>query len=291
MKITIDPDCGFCFGVNHAIQLADKELSDGKNLFCLGEMVHNQAQMDLLKSKGLKVVSHSDLNALSGSTVMVRAHGEPPSTFSMAKELEIEIIDATCPIVTKLQKRINESYLAGEVSNAQIVIFGKPGHAEVAGLNGNAGNAAIIVHNESELSKIDFTKPVRLFSQTTMDAEQYKAIAAQVESKMNEYGNPDLIITKSVCKQVSGRTAGLKIFASEHEIIIFVGGNNSANGAYLFSVCKQSNPNSHYICNIDDIEPHWFLNVKTVGISGATSTPGWLIEQVADYIQTLKINP
>ena len=290
MNITIDPDSGFCFGVNHAIQLADKGLTDGKSLFCLGEMVHNQVQMDLLKSKGLKVVSHLDLNALKGSTVMVRAHGEPPATFQIAKELEIKIIDATCPIVTKLQKYIHESYLAGKSSNAQIVIFGKPGHAEVAGLDGNAANTAIIVHKEADLSKIDFTKPVRLFSQTTMDAEQYQVIAALVQSKMDEAGNPDLIITKSVCKQVSGRTAGLKMFASKHDIIIFVGGNNSANGAYLFNVCKDNNPNSHYISNLGEIELQWFQNAKTVGISGATSTPGWLIEQVADYIQTLKIN-
>ncbi|MFZ4549034.1 MAG: 4-hydroxy-3-methylbut-2-enyl diphosphate reductase [Bacteroidales bacterium] len=289
MKVTIDPDSGFCFGVNHAIQLADNELSKGKPLFCLGEMVHNQVQMDLLKAKGLNVVFHSDLKTLKGNTILVRAHGEPPATFASAKQLDIQIIDATCPIVTKLQKKISQSFNAGQASNAQIVIFGKPGHAEVAGLNGNAGNVAIIVNNEADLVKIDFTKPVRLFSQTTMDAELYQAIAALIQSKMNESGNSDLFITKSVCKQVSGRTTGLKIFAARHDVVLFVAGNNSANGAYLFSICKQANTNSHYISNLTDIESHWFVNCNSVGVSGATSTPGWLIEEVADYIQTLKI--
>ena len=291
MIVTIDPDSGFCFGVNHAIHLANEELSAGKTVFCLGEMVHNEAQMDLLKSKGLKVVSHSDLPHMKGSSVMVRAHGEPPTTFQTAKDFDIRVIDGTCPIVTKLQQKIKESFLAGKDSNAQVVIFGKPGHAEVAGLNGNAGTAAIIVSNEADLSKIDFTKPVRLFSQTTMDAEMYQSIAGLVQKNMLEAGNSDLIITKSVCKQVSGRTSGLQVFASEHDVVIFVGGNNSANGAYLFSVCKEINPKSYYISSLGDIDPQWFVNHETVGVSGATSTPGWLIEQVADYVQSLNRNP
>jgi len=290
MNVTIDPDSGFCFGVNHAIKMANTELSKGKPLFCLGEMVHNQVQMDLLKAKGLKVVSHSDLKTLKGNTVMVRAHGEPPATFATAKQLDIEIIDATCPIVTKLQKKISQSFNAGKASYAQIVIFGKPGHAEVAGLDGNAGNTAIIINNKADLSKIDFTKPVRLFSQTTMDAEAYQAIATAVQDKMNVLGNFDLIITKSVCKQVSGRTKGLKVFAAKHDVVLFVAGNNSANGAYLFSICMETNPKSYYISNINNIDPQWFVNCNSVGVSGATSTPGWLIEQVADYIKTLKIN-
>ncbi len=291
MIVTIDPDSGFCFGVNHAIHLADDELRAGKTVFCLGEMVHNEAQMDLLKSKGLKVVSHSELNTLKGSTVFFRAHGEPPITFQTAKDFDINIIDGTCPIVTKLQQKINDSFRSGKDSNAQVVIFGKPGHAEVAGLNGNAGNTAIIVSKESDLTKIDFTKPVRLFSQTTMDAEMYQSIAALVQKNMIEATNSDLIITKSVCRQVSGRISGLRVFAGENDVVIFVGGNNSANGAYLFGICKQINPKSYYISNLGDIDPQWFVNHETVGVSGATSTPGWLIEQVASYIETFVINP
>ena len=290
MKVTIDPNSGFCYGVNRAIQTAENELDAGNEVYCLGEIVHNQVQMDELKGKGLKVIIHANLPDLKGKQVLIRAHGEPPETFQLADKQGIDLIDATCPIVTKLQQHIRESAASGEHENIQIVIFGKPCHAEVEGLVGNASGKAIVVNSERDLENIDFTKPVRLFSQTTMDAEQYQVIAALVQSKMDEAGNPDLIITKSVCKQVSGRTAGLKIFASKHDIIIFVAGNNSANGAYLFNVCKDNNPNSHYISNLGEIELQWFQNAKTVGISGATSTPGWLIEQVADYIQTLKIN-
>ncbi len=287
MKVTIDPDSGFCFGVNRAIQTADAELENGKTVYCLGEMVHNQVQMDQLKSKGLKVITHADLPNLKGNTVMIRAHGEPPETFQQAKELGITLIDATCPIVTKLQQRINNSFTNSETSDAQIVIFGKSGHAEVAGLNGNAGNAAIILHNENDLTKLDFSKPISLFSQTTMDAEGYQRIGEAIQQKMNEAGNSKLVIHKSVCRQVSGRAPALRTFAASHDVIIFVAGSKSANGAYLFGVCKAINKRSYLINTIQDIDNQWFQNIDSIGISGATSTPGWLIEQVADFIKGL----
>jgi|APIni6443716594_1056825.scaffolds.fasta_scaffold15551_1 4-hydroxy-3-methylbut-2-enyl diphosphate reductase len=287
MKVTIDPDSGFCFGVNRAIQTAEAELETGNPVYCLGEMVHNKVQMDKLKANGLKVISYTDLPALKGQKIMVRAHGEPPETFQMMKDLEITVIDATCPIVTKLQEKINESFISGKPTNSQVVIYGKSGHAEVSGLNGNAGNTAIIVSSSADFYKIDFSKPIRLFSQTTMDAEGYQLIGEAIQQLMIEAGKTDLVINKSVCKQVSGRAPVLRSFAAQHDVIIFVGGSNSANGAYLFSVCKSINELSYYISYSEDIDNKWFESSKSVGVTGATSTPGWLIEKVAEYIRDL----
>jgi len=287
MKVTTDPDSGFCFGVNRAIQTADNELKKGNTVYCLGEMVHNQIQMDQLKAKGLKVITHVDLTDLKGKTVMIRAHGEPPETFQQAKEFGITVIDATCPIVTKLQQQINYSFTKGEKPDIQIVIYGKAAHAEVAGLNGNAGNAAIILHGENDFSKLDFSKPIRLFSQTTMDAEGYQLLAEAIQQKTTEVGNSDLVIHKSVCRQVSGRAPALRKFASDHDVIIFVAGNNSANGEYLFGICKSKNEKSYFVADIKDIDSQWFKDIKSVGVSGATSTPGWLIDQVADYLKKI----
>ena len=287
MKVTIDPDSGFCFGVKRAIQTAEAELEKGNTVYCLGEMVHNQVQMDQLKSKGLKVITHAELPDLKGKTVMIRAHGEPPETFQQAKELGITVIDATCPIVTKLQQRINNSYTEDEDTDVQIVIYGKSGHAEVAGLNGNAGNAAIILHDENDFIKLDFSKPIRLFSQTTMDAEGYQRIGEAIQKKMNVTGNSGLVIHKSLCRQVSGRAPALRTFAANHDVIIFVSGSKSANGAYLFGVCKAINERSYLINTIQDIDNQWFNHIDSVGISGATSTPGWLIEQVAEYLKEI----
>jgi 4-hydroxy-3-methylbut-2-en-1-yl diphosphate reductase len=217
----------------------------------------------------------------------VRAHGEPPEIFRLMKDLGITVLDATCPIVTKLQQKINNSFTAGLPFDTQIVIYGKSGHAEVAGLNGNAGNAAIIVSNEKDFDKIVFTKPIRLFSQTTMDAEGYMIIGAAIQRRMTEIGNNDLVIHKSVCRQVSGRTPALRSFAAEHDTIIFVGGSNSANGAYLYSICKAINEKSFYISHWKDIDIKWFQKSRSVGITGATSTPAWLIKEVATFIEEL----
>jgi 4-hydroxy-3-methylbut-2-en-1-yl diphosphate reductase len=287
MKVTIDPDSGFCFGVNRAIQTAESELDAGNEVYCLGEMVHNQVQMDRLKAKGLKVITHADLPDLKGKQVLIRAHGEPPQTFRLADKLGIKLIDATCPIVTKLQQRIHESAESKESDDIQIVIFGKPKHAEVEGLVGNAADKAIVIGSESDFEKIDFSKPVRLFSQTTMDAERYQLITEKIQLRMTETGNTDLVINKSVCRQVSGRAPALREFASRHEVVIFVSGKNSANGAYLFGVCKAINDESYFISTIEDIDIQWFENKSSVGVTGATSTPGWQIDQVAEFIRNI----
>lgn len=287
MKVTIDPDSGFCFGVNRAIQTAESELDAGNEVYCLGEMVHNQVQMDKLKAKGLKVITHADLPDLKGKQVLIRAHGEPPQTFRLADKLGIKLIDATCPIVTKLQKRIHESAISEDSDDIQIVIFGKPCHAEVEGLVGNAADKAIVIGSESDFEKIDFSKPVRLFSQTTKDAERYQLITEKIQLEMTETGNTDLVINKSVCRQVSGRAPALREFASRHEVVIFVSGKNSANGAYLFGVCKAINDKSYFISTEEDIDIQWFENKSSAGVTGATSTPGWQIDQVAEFIRNI----
>jgi len=265
--------------------MAEAELDAGNTVYSLGEMVHNQVQMDLLKSKGLKVITHDDLPALKGKTVLIRAHGEPPETFQLAKKLKINVIDATCPIVAKLQQRINNSFFSDEIDDTQIVIFGKSGHAEIAGLNGNAGNAAIIIHDENDFGKIDFSRPVHLFSQTTMDAEAYQQIGEGIRQRMNHVDNARLVITKSVCGQVSGRAPDMRAFAASQDVIVFVSGKNSANGAYLFGICKAFNEKSYFVSDIADIENKWFENAGSVGVTGATSTPGWLIEKVAEFLR------
>jgi len=285
MKVTVDPDSGFCFGVNRAIQTAENELKAGKPVYCLGEMVHNQVQMDQLKSKGLRIITHAELPEFKGETVMVRAHGEPPETYRLAKELGITLIDATCPIVTKLQEKILHSYTSDTSTDVQVVIYGKPGHAEVAGLNGNAGNKAIIISSVDDFPRVDFTRPVRLFSQTTMDMEGYTQVGEALKQCMEQVGNSDIVIQKSVCRQVSGRAPALRAFAAGHDVIIFVSGKNSANGKYLFGICREVNIKSYLVSDTADIDRNWFTGATSAGISGATSTPGWLIEKVAGFIR------
>jgi len=289
MKVTIDPGSGFCFGVDRAIRTAEAELEAGNAVYSLGEMVHNQAQMEKLKAKGLKIVSPADLPSLKGERILFRAHGEPPSSFQLARELGIIVIDATCPIVTKLQKHINRSFNSEKDTDVQIVIYGKQGHAEVEGLNGNAANSAIIISNENDFGKIDFSRPVRLFSQTTMDAELYQAVGEALQNRMAESQNHDLVINKSVCRQVSGRAPALRIFSANHDVIIFVSGRNSANGAYLFNICKTVNAKSYLVSNPEEIDFKWFTNMNSAGVSGATSTPSWLIEEVAEKIMNFSV--
>ncbi len=288
MDVTIDPGSGFCFGVNHAIQIAEAELDAGNPVYSLGEMVHNRVQMDRLKARGLEVISRQELIGYRGKMVLFRAHGEPPDSFEMAKDLGVKVINATCPIVTRLQQKIRESAESGLSKGSQLVIFGKPGHAEVTGLLGYAGSQAILVSNENDLGKLDFSKPVELFSQTTMDAEAYQQIGEDIRRLMSEARNTDLVIHKSACRQVSGRAPALRVFAAEHDIILFVGGSNSANGAYLFGVCKATNSNSYFISDIHDIDPAWFTLADSVGVTGATSTPGWLLVQVAEFIKKIQ---
>ncbi len=285
MKVNIDIGSGFCFGVHRAIALVEEALIDNREVYCLGELVHNEMQLQVLKEKGLKTISDADFTALSGKTMFLRAHGEPPSTYQAAEDANIHLIDATCPIVLKLQEKVKFAWQEGKSEGVQIVIYGKPLHAEVVGLNGVADNCAIIISNESEIHKINFSKPVALFSQTTMDADSYYAIASTIENEMLSVGNSNFKLYRSICSQVSGRVPQLKQFALQNDVILFVSGLNSSNGKFLFSECLKTNPKSYLINSPEDIDSKWLYEAKNVGVTGATSTPSWLIKKIADFVQ------
>jgi 4-hydroxy-3-methylbut-2-en-1-yl diphosphate reductase len=285
MNVSVDPRSGFCFGVQRAIRIAEGELAAGRPLLCLGEMVHNPVQMDKLFAMGMQQVSLSDFPSLQGKTVFLRAHGEPPETYRQAEQYQISLIDATCPIVSVLQKNIRKKVEASDPQRVQTVIFGKPGHAEVLGLLGNAGGTGIVVQSEGDLATIDFARPVRLFSQTTMDGNHYRAMISLIEQRMLAAGNIDLEVHGKTCPHVSGRAETVRDFASAHDVIVFVTGKDSANGKYLFSECVSVNKRSYTVSTADEIHPAWFEHAESVGITGATSAPAWLLEQVAGSIR------
>lgn len=286
MQVTIDPHAGFCFGVSQAIREAEHALDSGENIYCLGDIVHNAAELDQLKVKGLEVIDHKQYGELHDSTVLIRAHGEPPSTYEIAEKNHLTIIDATCPIVLKIQQRIHKHYLAGIESQTQIVIFGKTGHAEVAGLAGQTDNNAIVVSCESDLHKIDFAKPVKLFSQTTMDKEAFNTISLEIERRMQSAkpgSEPEIFDT--ICRQVSGRAPLLREFSAKVDVLVFVSGNNSSNGAYLFEICRMVNPNSYKVSDPGNIKAEWFEGASIAGVTGATSTP---LEQLQDVARRIE---
>jgi 4-hydroxy-3-methylbut-2-en-1-yl diphosphate reductase len=287
MKVTVDPDAGFCFGVENAIAVAESELATGRKLYCLEDIVHNSTELHRLMELGLQMISHADIPGYAGERVLVRAHGEPPETFRIAEENKIIVIDATCPIVTKLQERIGKCYAEESGKNIQIVLFGKKGHAEITGLMGHAGNKAIVVSGDEDLGSLDFSRPVRLYSQTTMDIDAYEEIAEKIKDRMQELLNDDLVVNNSYCRQVSRRSHTLREFAASHDVVIFVSDKKSSNGTFLFNVCKAVNEKCYFINDPTDIEPAWFAGTSFVGITGATSTPSWLMQRVADAIDGL----
>jgi 4-hydroxy-3-methylbut-2-en-1-yl diphosphate reductase len=287
VQVTIDPDAGFCFGVDQAIRQADKLLETGKKIYCLGDIVHNASELSRLKSKGLEVIGYNQFQQLKDATVLIRAHGEPPSTYELASRNNVKLVDATCPIVHKLQQRIGNIYSKGQDKNMQLVIFGKEGHAEIAGLSGQTDDKAIIISNDSDFDKIDFTKPISLFSQTTMDKEAFVRISKEIENRMIQAcpeGNIDFQVFDTICRQVSHRAPLLDDFARNQDMVIFVSGNNSSNGKYLFSRCQKANKSSYLINNADELQKEWFAGADKIGISGATSTPLKQLEEIADKI-------
>lgn len=279
MRVEIDNNSGFCFGVVYAIEMAEDYLDEVGSLFCLGDIVHNDKEVQRLEAKGLKIIDHADLKELRDTTVLIRAHGEPPETYRIALENNIELIDASCPVVLKLQNRVRNAY----EEDSQIVIYGKPGHAEVNGLIGQTHQEAIIVTKEEDLDKIDFSRPISLFSQTTKSTEGFYKIKSLIEARANEFKAND-----TICRQVSNRDPQLRIFSSHYDVVIFVSGKKSSNGKVLYEVCKSINPRSYFISDIKEIEPIWFDDCESVGICGATSTPMWLMEEVANAIRNLK---
>ena len=280
LQIEIDNGSGFCFGVTTAIQKAEEELAAGKTLYCLGDIVHNGMECERLKQLGLVTINHEEMSRLHGVKVLLRAHGEPPSTYELARENDIEIIDATCPVVLQLQRRIKRQYDA--CPEAQIVIFGKPGHAEVLGLVGQTESKAIVIANVEEVKRLDFTRDIYLYSQTTKSLDEFHRIIEYIQ----EHISPDATFKSfdTICRQVANRMPNISAFASRHDLVLFVCGRKSSNGKVLFNECKSVNPNSHLIEGPEEIKKEWLEGVNTIGICGATSTPKWLMEQCRDAI-------
>lgn len=276
--VEIDEGSGFCFGVTSAIEKAEKELDGIHPLYCLGDIVHNSDEVERLRQKGLITITHDQLASLSGEKVLLRAHGEPPSTYDVAQRNRIEIIDATCPVVLRLQQRIRSAY--EQPNPPQIVIYGKRGHAEVNGLVGQTEGHAIVVDDSSDLSEIDFRFPISLYSQTTKSLEGFSRMFQKLKSLAT---NPETVeCHDTICRQVANRADRLRRFASAHSVVLFVSGKKSSNGKVLFNECLQANPRTYLIANASEIDPQWMEGVTNVGVCGATSTPRWLMEQVRD---------
>ncbi|MDE6170751.1 MAG: 4-hydroxy-3-methylbut-2-enyl diphosphate reductase [Duncaniella sp.] len=281
--IEIDARSGFCHGVVTAIRKAEEELSRSREpLYCLGDIVHNGDEVERLEKAGLTTINHSDLNRLYGVRVLLRAHGEPPSTYKCASEREIEIIDATCPVVLQLQRRIKDTY-DNTYPRPQIVIYGKSGHAEVNGLVGQTNGEAIVVESTDQLYKLDFTRDIALYSQTTMSLQGLDEMVREISNRIS----PDATFKyyDTICRQVANRVNHLREFAENHDVILFVAGAKSSNGKVLFNECLDVNPRSHLVSRAGDFCPNWIEGASSIGICGATSTPRWLMEQLKDAVQ------
>ena len=290
MNIEIDPRSGFCFGVVNAITQAEKELQNAEDLYCLGDIVHNSEEVHRLESNGLITIDHKGLSELKGKKVLLRAHGEPPETYRIAQKNGIMIIDATCPVVLRLQSKIKKSFADLKSENGQIVIFGKKGHAEVNGLVGQTEGKAIVIDDPENLTGIDFSKPIALFSQTTMSPDKYLLLAENIRKRMVEALAKDdvpLSINRTICGQVSNRKKEIALFAKKHQAVVFVSGEKSSNGKMLYEICKQENEKSFLVTNPDGVQKSWFDGIEDVGICGATSTPVWLMELVAEKIRSI----
>lgn len=291
MLVEIDRQSGFCFGVRNAVEIAEKALLKGEKVFSLGPIVHNDKEVDRLSTLGLVSIDHEKFKELKDCKVLIRAHGEPPEIYSIAEKNNLTIIEATCPIVKRLQSKIRDTWIRTKEGAGQVVIFGKQGHAEVVGLQGQINNEGIIVSGPDEFTKIDISKPVYLFAQTTMSVKEYSILTEILRTKMMENGISDmtknLIINKTICGQVSNREPHLKAFAKKHDTIIFVSGRESSNGKMLYSVCKNVNPDTHFVSSQEEIDKSWFIGKSSIGICGATSTPKWLIENIRNIISNI----
>jgi 4-hydroxy-3-methylbut-2-enyl diphosphate reductase len=290
MKVTIDQHSGFCWGVVRTIDIAEEEMKESPRLYSLGPVIHNPMEIERLREKGLETVTHADLERLRGEKVLIRAHGEPPSTYALARTHGITLVDATCPVVTKVQERIRKFYEKGY----QIVIFGKKDHAEVIGLVGNTNNEAVVITSVAETANVDPGRKTVLFSQTTMDKATFYEIARVLREKIAEVvigtfeeSAIDFHAKDTICGQVSGRDKKLREFAAANDVMIFVAGRNSSNGKVLYEICRETNPRSHFIEQETELRPEWFEGSETVGISGATSTPQWLMQRVKNAVDSM----
>ena len=284
MRIEIDDKSGFCFGVVRAITEAERALEQGGTVYSLGDIVHNRMEVQRLEGLGLHTITHAEMEALGGSRLFIRAHGEPPTTYAAARALGIEVIDATCPVVAKLQERVVKAHEEMRPIGGQVVILGKRGHAEVVGLTGQVADPTIVIEREQDLDLIDFTRPIYLLSQTTQSIALFNHLGEEIRRRAT---NPEQItIADTICRQVSGREQHLTEFAARFDVVIFVCGRKSSNGKVLFEVCRKANPRTYNIEEARELDPAWLEGVSSVGICGATSTPKWLMEQVAERVKS-----
>lgn len=287
MQIEIDDKSGFCFGVVRAISEAEKALEQGGTVYSLGDIVHNRMEVQRLEGLGLRTITHADMESLGGARLFIRAHGEPPTTYARARQLGIEVIDATCPVVARLQHRVVEAYEKMAPIGGQVVILGKRGHAEVVGLTGQVEDRALVIEREEDLAQIDFTRPIYFLSQTTQSIALFNRLG---EEMLRRTTDPQQVtIVDTICRQVSGREQHLTEFAARFDLVIFVCGRKSSNGKVLYEVCRKANPHTYNIEEAAELEPSWLEGARSVGICGATSTPKWLMEQVAEAIGKLRI--
>jgi len=290
MKVSVDRNSGFCWGVVRTIDIAEEQMQENRELYSLGPVIHNPVEIERLRKKGLTPVTHDELPQLAGKRVLIRAHGEPPETYERARALGIALIDSTCPVVTKVQERIHKFFNDGY----QIVIFGKKDHAEVIGLVGQTDGQAVVVKSAAEVEKVDPKRKTVLFSQTTMDKPTFYEIARVLREKIAdvvvgtfEESAIDFHAKDTICGQVAGRDKKLREFAASNDVMIFVAGRNSSNGKVLYDICRQANPRSYFIEQEDELQREWLSGAATVGISGATSTPQWLMERVRHFIEEI----
>jgi 4-hydroxy-3-methylbut-2-enyl diphosphate reductase len=286
MEVIIDDNSGFCFGVVRAIGEAESALERVGDVYSLGDIVHNRVEVQRLEQLGLHTISHEDMPRLEGRTLLIRAHGEPPRTYRMAEELGITVIDATCPVVARLQRRLREAYDKMQEVGGSVVLLGKRGHAEVIGLTGQADDDVVVVENEADLNTVDFTRPIYFLSQTTQSIALFNQLAEEIKARAK---GVTVNIDDTICRRVAGREALLADFSRSVDVVIFVSGRKSSNGRVLYEVCRGANPRSYNVEESSEIDWSWLEGAERVGICGATSTPRWLMEQVAEAIKGAKL--
>ncbi|MHA6247320.1 4-hydroxy-3-methylbut-2-enyl diphosphate reductase [Pontibacter sp. CAU 1760] len=280
LSVTIDSNSGFCFGVVYAIQMAEDILDQQGYLYCLGDIVHNDEEVERLKKRGLRIIDHEDMTALQNETVLIRAHGEPPATYQLAMANNLTLIDASCPVVLKLQNRIKTSFDKGD----KIFIYGKHGHAEVMGLLGQTSGEAVVFESMEELLQHELPANITLYSQTTKSTDSFYRVKGELEGRGYQVNAND-----TICRQVSNRDKELRNFAAKFDKVVFVSGTKSSNGKVLYQVCKDTNTNTYFVSKVEELQPGWFQKGETIGICGATSTPMWLMESVRETLLTYQL--
>ena len=282
MRVVIDENSGFCFGVVRAISEAESALKQRGEVYSLGDIVHNRVEVQRLEEMGLSTVSHADIASLQGRTLLIRAHGEPPTTYRLAEKYGVTVIDATCPVVARLQRRVRDAYESMSKIDGRVVLLGKRGHAEVVGLTGQVSDDVTVVESEMDLELLDYSRPIYFLSQTTQSIELFNRLAEIIRSRMAE--GVEFIVDDTICRRVAGREANLAEFSKGVDVVLFVCGRKSSNGRVLSEVCRRANPRCYNIEEASEIDMAWLEGAESVGICGATSTPRWLMEDVASFI-------